>query len=73
MIVWNLAPLMKRRGLANAYQLAAFAGLTKPTAARVLAGAPLERIDVATLEALARAFRVQPWRLLVYTPDPRRD
>lgn len=60
---------MERRGLANAYQLAAFAGLTKPAAARVLAGEPLERIEVATLERLSRAFRVKPWALLEYTPD----
>jgi transcriptional regulator with XRE-family HTH domain len=60
---------MERRGLENAYQLAAFAGLTKPLASRLLAGAPLERIDVATLEALARAFRVKPWALLEYVPD----
>lgn len=69
MITWNVAPLMARRGLANAYQLAAFAGLTKPTAARVLAGEPLERIEVATLEALARAFGVKPWRLLTHVDD----
>ena len=69
MIRWNLDRHMARRGLTNAYQLAAFAGLTKPTAARVLAGEPLERIDVATLDALTRAFRVRPWALLDYRPD----
>lgn len=62
---------MERKGLANAYQLAAFAGLTKPTAARVLAGGPIDRIEVATLEALAVAFRVAPWSLLVYEPAMR--
>jgi len=69
MICWNLTRHMERRGLANAYQLAAFAGLTKPTASRLVSGAPLERIDVATLEALALAFKVKPWALLQYTPD----
>jgi DNA-binding Xre family transcriptional regulator len=69
MIRWNLDRHMAKRGLTNAYQLAAFAGLTKPTAARVLAAEPLERIDVATLHALATAFRVKPWALLEYVPD----
>lgn len=69
MIYWDLDRHMARRGLANAYQLAAFAGLTKPTASRVLTGARLERIDTATLEALAVAFRVKPWSLLRYEPD----
>lgn len=70
MICWDLDRHMARRGLANAYQLAKFAGLTKPTAARVLTGAPLLRsIDVPTLEALAVAFRVKPWSLLRYDPD----
>lgn len=69
MIRWNLTRQMERRGLENAYQLAAFAGLTKPLAARLLSGAPVERLDVATLEALARAFRVKPWTLLDYEPE----
>jgi transcriptional regulator with XRE-family HTH domain len=67
MIRWDLDRHMTKRGLANAYQLAAFAGLTKPTAARVMAGAPLGRIEVATLEALAKAFRVRPWSLLAHS------
>lgn len=69
MIRWNLDRHMARRGLTNAYQLAAFAGLTKPLASRLLAGAPIERLDVATLETLAVAFRVKPWTLLEYVPD----
>lgn len=68
MIRWHIERHMARRGIANAYQLAAFAGLTKPTAARVVAGEPLDRIEVATLEALAKAFRVRPWALLEYVP-----
>lgn len=69
MIRWNLARHMERRGIENAYQLAAFAGLSKPTASRLVEGVALERIDVATLEALARAFRVRPWTLLEYVAD----
>lgn len=60
---------MKKRGWTNANQLADGAGLTKPAAYRVVAGEPLERIEVATLEALARAFKVKPWALLEWTEE----
>lgn len=60
---------MARKGWTTAYQLARESGISQPAAARVLAGAPLERIDVATLESLARAFRVRPWALLEHVPD----
>jgi len=63
---WNVQPLMARRGIANAHQLAERAGLTLPVAYRLLDGHPLERIDIATLERLAVFFRVSPWRLLDY-------
>jgi hypothetical protein len=42
------------------------AKLTAPVAARVLAGEPIERIEVATLEKLARAFHHAPWDFLRY-------
>lgn len=69
MIRYAIATHMRRKGWTNAYQLAKGAGITQPLAARVIAGGPLERLDVATLEALARAFRVKPWALLEYIPD----
>lgn len=69
MIRWNVAGPMKRKGWTTAYQLARETGISQPAAHRVLAGKPLDRIDVHTLEALARAFRVKPWTLLRYEPD----
>ncbi len=60
---------MAKHGLTNANQLREFAKLTVPTAYNVLSGAPLQRIEVATLEALARAFKCKPWTLLEYTED----
>ena len=64
MIRWNVAKHMERKGWTTAYQLAKGAGISQPTAANVLAGEPLSRIDVEALEKLARAFRVKPWALL---------
>lgn len=69
MIRWNIKAHMARRGWQNASQLATGAGLTSPAAYRVVAGEPLERIDVGILEKLAREFRVKPWQLLEYTPS----
>lgn len=63
-IRWNLQPLMARRGIANANQLAQRASLTLPVAYRCLEEKDLDRIDVATLEALAGYFKCSPWRLL---------
>lgn len=69
MIRYRIAKHMARKGWTTAYQLAQGAGITQPAAHRVLASEPLQRIDVATLEALAEAFRVKPWALLIYEPD----
>jgi hypothetical protein len=68
MIRWNVAARAAKHGVTNAHQLAAKAGLTLPVAYRVWAGEPLQRIEVATLEAIAAAFRVKPWTLLEYEP-----
>jgi DNA-binding Xre family transcriptional regulator len=68
MIRWNLEPHMARKGWTTAYQLAKASGLSQPGAARVLLTDPVGRIDVPTLEALAKAFGVKPWRLLDYEP-----
>jgi transcriptional regulator with XRE-family HTH domain len=68
MIRWNVAERAERqKGWTNAYQLAKGAGISQPAAARVLAGASLERIEVGTLEKLAAAFGLKtPWSLLDY-------
>jgi transcriptional regulator with XRE-family HTH domain len=68
MIRWDVAKYMGRKGWTTAYQLAKGAGISQPAAANVLAGQALERIDVAALEKLAKAFRVKPWSLLDYEP-----
>lgn len=60
---------MARKGWDTAYRLALETGISQPAAARVLSAHPVERIDVATLEKLAVAFRVKPWALLEYVPD----
>lgn len=69
MIRYDLKRHMKRRGWSGAYQLAEAAKIPVPLAYRVLSGEPLKRLDVATLETLAVAFRVKPWTLLEYVPD----
>jgi transcriptional regulator with XRE-family HTH domain len=74
MVRWNVGPHMARKGWTTAYRLAVESGIAQPAAARVLAGAPLRRVDVATLEALARAFGVEqkPWTLLAFAVETRR-
>jgi DNA-binding Xre family transcriptional regulator len=69
MIRYNIERHMHRKGWTTAYQLALHAGVTQPAAHRVMAGEPLQRIEVATLEKLAVAFRVKPWTLLEYEPE----
>lgn len=59
MIYWRVEPHMARRGWRTAYELAKRAGISRPGALRVLSGAPIERVDVAVLEALARALGVR--------------
>jgi len=72
MITWNVRARALAKGWTNPYQLAKGAGVTQPLAARVLADEPIGRIDVATLEALARAFALKtPWSLLSYVPGKR--
>lgn len=67
MIHFNVQAKAQRHGVSNAHQLAAYAGLTLPVAYRVWTGDDLKRIDVATLEALTKAFGLaQPWTLLEY-------
>jgi hypothetical protein len=69
-IRWKVKERAEARGWENAQQFSVGAGLTYPTAARVLAGEPLERIEVATLEKLTTVFGLKtPWALLEYTED----
>jgi hypothetical protein len=73
MIIWNVKARAEAKGWKNPYQLAKGANITQPLAARVLSDEPIGRIDVATLEALARAFNLKtPWVLLDYKPDKAR-
>ena len=69
-IRWNVKDRAKARGWDNAHQFALGAGLSYPLAARVFDGRALERIDVATLEQLARVFGLKaPWALLDYEAE----
>jgi hypothetical protein len=70
MIQWDIADHMARKGWKNASQLAIGAGLTYPTASRVVKANPVAKIETATLETLARAFGVRnPLSLLKHTPE----
>lgn len=70
MIQWNIAEHMARKGWNNASKLAVGAGLTYPTASRLVRGRPVKKIETATLETLAKAFGVKnPLTLLKHTPE----
>lgn len=70
MIYWKIESHMTRCSLTTAYALAKLAGISQPGAARVLNGAPVERIDAAVLLALAKAFGVRnPLSLLEYRDE----
>lgn len=72
MIRWKLAPVLEKRGW-TAYRLAREVGLTQPVAYRITRpGASVTRIDAATLDALCRAFDVQPGALLEFVPGRAR-
>lgn len=69
MIYWNVEPHMKRKGWANAHQLALGAKLNVQTAYNVLSREPVERISATLLERLAKSFGLKsPWALLRYEP-----
>ena len=70
MIHWNVAEHMTRKGWKNASQLAIGAGLTYPTASRVVKARRVEKIETATLETLAKAFGVKnPLTLLKHVAE----
>lgn len=68
MIFWRIESHMLAKGWSTAYQLSKRANISRPGALRVLSGHPVERVDTATLEALAKAFDVEhdPLSLLEY-------
>jgi DNA-binding Xre family transcriptional regulator len=68
-IYWKLATHMRTEGWTNASKLAEAVGISKPAAYRIFEGKPLDRIDVATLEALARKLKVKPLTLLEYKKE----
>lgn len=73
MIFWHLDEHLRKHDIPNASQLAIFAGLTYPTAARVLRPGPVKRFETVTLELLALAFGVRnPLTLLRHEPTTRR-
>ena len=72
MIRWNIRNRAAKLGWKNAHELSIHVGLSYPVARRVWAEEAPARLDVATLEALAVAFKVKtPWELLTYEPPPR--
>lgn len=61
---------MRKRGWANAYQLAEGAGIGYPTAWRIVSDKPVQRVDADTLRNLGRAFGVKnPLHLLEYVDE----
>lgn len=71
MIRWDLEAIdaaMAAKGIANRRQLGAAAELSLPTTYAIAKSGPLTRIDVPTLEALARTLGVHPLDLLRYDP-----
>lgn len=70
-IYWNIKDRAAAKGWENAHQLAKAAGLSYPVAWRILQGEPIERIETATLETLARVFGVKPFSLLEHREGKR--
>lgn len=72
MIQWHaaeIARLMQDNDIANPNQLREVTGLTSPTAYSLFNGARLAKVDTAVMEALGKAFGVDPRTLLDWTPD----
>lgn len=66
-IYWDVLERAKGRGWTNAHQLAIGAGISYPIAWRIMKDAPVERIDVVTVEKLMTAFDLtSPWSVLRY-------
>jgi DNA-binding Xre family transcriptional regulator len=67
MIRWRVPELLRVRGW-TPYRLAKESGLTLPAAYRLAKGDPVERIEVASLEALCDVFGVEPGELIERLP-----
>lgn len=69
MVRLKVAELLEDRGW-TAYQLAKEAGISIPVAYRLAdPEGGFRRLDVETLDALCRTFKVQPGALLEWVPD----
>lgn len=69
MVRLQIHDLMKARGI-SAYALSRGANLSYPSAYRLSRiGGVFGRLHAETLDSLCRFFRVQPGRLLRWTPD----
>jgi DNA-binding Xre family transcriptional regulator len=72
MVRWRVAELLKERDWTR-YRLMRESGLPSPVVYRLAQpGLLVGRADGKTLDALCRAFSVQPGDLLEYVPDKRR-
>ncbi len=70
MVRLQIHDIMKARGI-SAYALSKGANLSYPSAYRLSrAEGVFGRLHAETLDALCQFFRVQPGRLLRWTPDP---
>lgn len=68
-IQWRIAELLRQRKWTG-YRLAKKAGLTPSAVYKLMKKGELTEIDVATLEKLAAAFDLPPFKLLEHTPAP---
>lgn len=68
MVRWNIRNRAEALGCENPSQFAKKAGLTYPLARRLWDDPEIDRIDVATLQAVAKALKVRnPFKLLEYS------
>ncbi len=71
MVRFRLAEILEERGW-TAYKLAQEADLTVPAAYRLAdPERQIQRLDMATLDALCRVLKVQPGELLEWAPDKK--
>ena len=72
MIRLKVAKLLRERGW-TAYQLAKESGISIPVAYRLAdPEGGFRRLDVETLDALCRTFKIQPGELLEWVSDRKR-
>lgn len=71
-IFWDLPKIHRRMrdlGISSQQELNRVADLSRLTMHNITRSGPLTRIDVPTLEKLAKALDVKPLDLLRYEPD----